>query len=67
MRNWKATCDASRRNALSLPTLDAPAAHLRGDEPVTLRWIIVHMIREYARHTGHADLLRERIDGATGK
>lgn len=33
---------------------------------VSLRWIYVHMIGEYARHSGHADLLRERIDGATG-
>ena len=34
--------------------------------PVTLRWILTHMIEEYARHNGHADLLRECIDGATG-
>ena len=34
--------------------------------PVSLRWIYVHMIEEYARHNGHADLLRERIDGTTG-
>jgi hypothetical protein len=33
---------------------------------VTLRWIYGHMIAEYARHAGHADLIRERIDGATG-
>ena len=33
---------------------------------VGLRWIYMHMIGEYARHYGHADLLRERIDGATG-
>jgi uncharacterized damage-inducible protein DinB len=33
---------------------------------VTLRWIYNHMIAEYARHAGHADLIRERIDGATG-
>jgi hypothetical protein len=33
---------------------------------VTLRWIYTHMIAEYARHAGHADLIRERIDGATG-
>ena len=32
----------------------------------SLRWILVHLIEEYARHNGHADLLRERIDGATG-
>jgi uncharacterized damage-inducible protein DinB len=34
--------------------------------PVSLRWIYVHMIEEYSRHNGHADLIRERIDGATG-
>lgn len=33
----------------------------------TLRWIYLHMIEEYARHNGHADILRERIDGATGE
>jgi uncharacterized damage-inducible protein DinB len=32
-----------------------------------LRWVYLHMIEEYARHNGHADLLRERIDGATGE
>ncbi|MFF2008293.1 DinB family protein [Streptomyces sp. NPDC058195] len=37
-----------------------------GDQGVSLRWIMVHMIEEYARHNGHADLIRERIDGATG-
>ncbi|HEU5418224.1 MAG TPA: DinB family protein [Streptosporangiaceae bacterium] len=34
--------------------------------PVSLRWIYVHMIREHARHIGHADVIREQIDGATG-
>ncbi|MDX6214955.1 MAG: hypothetical protein QOG99_539, partial [Frankiales bacterium] len=33
---------------------------------MSLRWVYLHMIEEYARHNGHADLLRERIDGATG-
>lgn len=33
----------------------------------TLRWILVHMIEEYARHNGHADLLRESVDGSTGE
>jgi len=36
-------------------------------EPVSLRELIVHMIEEYARHNGHADLLRERIDGRVGQ
>jgi hypothetical protein len=33
---------------------------------VTLRWVLIHLIEEYARHNGHADILRERIDGVTG-
>jgi hypothetical protein len=33
----------------------------------SLRWILLHMIEEYARHNGHADLLREAIDGETGE
>jgi pimeloyl-ACP methyl ester carboxylesterase len=39
----------------------------RGGERVNLRWIVLHMIEEYARHNGHADLLRESIDGQTGE
>jgi len=39
----------------------------RRGQQVSLRWIYLHMIEEYARHNGHADLLRERIDGATGE
>ena len=35
--------------------------------PFSLRWILVHMIEEYARHNGHADLIRESIDGQTGE
>jgi hypothetical protein len=49
-------------------SLDTVAANTsndgRGD--FSVRWIYVHMIEEYARHNGHADLLRERIDGAIG-
>lgn len=58
-----ATC---RRITAEHTDLDALAArnHHGG---VSLRWIYVHMIEEYARHNGHADLLRERIDGATGE
>lgn len=42
----------------------------RGDHPERtrdVRWILLHLIEEYARHNGHADLLREAIDGATGE
>jgi hypothetical protein len=34
--------------------------------PISLRWVYTHMIEEYARHNGHADLIRERVDGVTG-
>ncbi|MBZ4320107.1 DinB family protein [Streptomyces huiliensis] len=37
-----------------------------GSEEVALRWILLHLIEEYARHNGHADLLREAVDGTTG-
>jgi uncharacterized damage-inducible protein DinB len=35
-------------------------------DPVTLRWVLIHMVEETARHAGHADILRELIDGMTG-
>ncbi|MFI1444337.1 DinB family protein [Streptomyces fructofermentans] len=48
----------------------APGLGLEGEDPwrgpVSLRWVLLHMVEEYARHNGHADLLRERIDGAIG-
>lgn len=37
------------------------------DTDISLRWVYTHMIEEYARHNGHADLIRERVDGATGE
>jgi uncharacterized damage-inducible protein DinB len=50
-----------------LETLSARAAR-RGDAGhVSLRWILLHMIEEYARHNGHADLLRESVDGEVGE
>lgn len=36
-------------------------------QPYTLRWVYLYLIKEYARHLGHADLLRERVDGAVGE
>jgi hypothetical protein len=52
--------------ALEGEGLDTPAKRPRRDGSIaTLRWILVHLIEEYARHAGHADLIRESIDGAT--
>jgi uncharacterized damage-inducible protein DinB len=61
---WQAECQASRAAAAGKP-LDYDGGRRRG-EVVTLRWIYVHMIEEYARHNGHADLIRELADGAVG-
>jgi Protein of unknown function (DUF664) len=54
--------------ALADGGLERPAAWT-GDlgEAPTLRWILVHLVEEYARHNGHADLLRESVDGLTGE
>ena len=59
-------CAASRGSVAAVKSLDSVAVKAYPDRPVTLRWILVHMVEEYARHNGHADLLRERIDGAIG-
>lgn len=40
---------------------------MTGQEGMILRWVIVHMIEETGRHNGHADLMREAIDGRTGE
>jgi hypothetical protein len=61
-----ATVDASRAIAAEWPDLEAVGNRRRHGHEVSLRWIYVHMIEEYARHNGHADLLRECIDGAVG-
>ncbi|HET9141347.1 DinB family protein [Actinophytocola sp.] len=63
---WHAQCERSREIVAATPSLDTAAAG-RDGRMISLRWILTHMIEEYARHNGHADLLRERIDGATGE
>jgi len=60
---WQAECEASRRTAAA-HSLDDTG--LRFGRPCSLRWIYVHMIEEYARHNGHADLIRELTDGSVG-
>jgi uncharacterized damage-inducible protein DinB len=61
-------CAASRQVVAQAPSLDvlSKQASPRTGQPFSLRWIVTHMIEEYARHNGHADLLRERVDGITG-
>jgi hypothetical protein len=52
----------SREVLAAVPDLAQESHH---DAPRTVRWILVHMVEEYARHCGHADLLRQAIDGVT--
>jgi uncharacterized damage-inducible protein DinB len=61
-------CAQARQIVADAPDLDALSKQTseRTGQPWSLRWIVTHMIEEYARHNGHADLLRESIDGATG-
>lgn len=68
---WQRCCDDSRKivdDTLHTGSLDTPCVQPwpNGDSPC-LRWVLVHMIEEYARHNGHADLLREFVDGETGE
>ena len=60
---------ASRTAVATVASLDSLSAGTarRSDEHFSLRWIMLHMIEETARHNGHADLLREAIDGSTGE
>ncbi len=60
---WRAECDTARAIAVGK---DLDDTGLRRGKPCSLRWIYTHMIEEYARHNGHADLIRELIDGAVG-
>ena len=61
---FRAECEAADAAAAGLP-LETTFVTGHGRE-LDLRWIYLHMIEEYARHNGHGDLLRERLDGVTG-
>jgi len=67
-KDFERECAASRRVLAQAPSLDVLSKQASGrtGQPWSLRWIVTHMIEEYARHNGHADLLRERVDGKTG-
>jgi uncharacterized damage-inducible protein DinB len=59
----EAECEAARAAAAAHQLDDTGVRH---GQPCSLRWIYVHMVEEYARHNGHADLIRELVDGAVG-
>ncbi|MBC6447700.1 DinB family protein [Actinokineospora xionganensis] len=63
--DYRAQCASSRATVAKLALDDI--VDFRGDRQVNVRWVILHMIEETARHVGHLDLIREQLDGATGE
>jgi uncharacterized damage-inducible protein DinB len=63
---WQTEIEHSRRIEAEAASLDVTGFHAPWGEDVSLRLVMLHLIHEYARHNGHADFLREAIDGAVG-
>jgi uncharacterized damage-inducible protein DinB len=63
---WRAEVERSRRIEAEAESLDVTGHFARWGEDVSLRFVMLHLIHEYARHNGHADFLREGIDGTVG-
>ncbi len=63
---WQAEVEHSRRIEREAASLDVTGHQPKWDENVSLRLVMLHLIHEYARHNGHADFLREGIDGTVG-
>jgi uncharacterized damage-inducible protein DinB len=63
---WEAEVEHARRIEEQAPSLDVTGHQPAWGEDVSLRLVMLHLIHEYARHNGHADLLREAIDGTVG-
>jgi uncharacterized damage-inducible protein DinB len=63
---WREECAFTDAFVAGAPNLDV-TCEVPGEGPMSLRELLVHMVEEYARHNGHADLLRERIDGRVGE
>jgi uncharacterized damage-inducible protein DinB len=63
---WQAEVEHARRIEREAESLDVTAPNKRHGGVVSLRWVLLHLIHEYARHNGHADLIREGVDGTVG-
>ena len=67
-RRYRDACDRARQVTAAADSLDDVSVSTRvGGKPFTLRWVMLHLIEETARHAGQADLLREAIDGTVGE
>jgi Protein of unknown function (DUF664) len=67
LKDYQAAIAASDAAILGVGDMDAHLARLVSGTRMTMRWLIAHMTSETARHAGHADILREQIDGTTGR
>ncbi|MFJ1541219.1 DinB family protein [Micromonospora chalcea] len=63
---WQREIEHARRIEREAASLDVTGHQARWGEDVSLRLVMLHMLHEYARHNGHADLIREAIDGTVG-
>jgi uncharacterized damage-inducible protein DinB len=63
---WRAEIAFAEQFVAEAPNLDVSGADA-WHGAISLRWVLVHMVEEYARHNGHADLLRQKIDGRVGQ
>ncbi len=63
---WQREVEAARRIEQDAESLDVTGHQVKWGADVSLRLVMLHLIHEYARHNGHADLLREGIDGTVG-
>jgi hypothetical protein len=64
---YRSACARSDAIVAAAPSLDAPCAAIDAPPNANLRWVLAHMLEETARHAGHADILREQIDGTIGR
>jgi uncharacterized damage-inducible protein DinB len=64
---YREACERSREVAAAATDLDQLSVAHRDGQHFTLRWVLLHLMEETARHAGHADLIREAIDGQTGE
>ena len=65
---WREEVTFAEHFVAAAPSLDMVGEREdKSPGPISLRWVLTHMIEEYCPHNGHADLLRERIDGAVGE
>ena len=65
---YRAACTRNNEVVAAEPDLSKLCARKPPTtEPMSLRWVLVHMVEETARHAGHADILREQVDGETGR